>query len=176
VKYKPDLHHRRSIRLRDYDYANEGAYFVTICCKDRANYFGEIVNEKMILNEYGNIASDEWGKLQERYLETKFDVFQIMPDHIHGIIEINVGAVAQPIGRIVGAYKSLVFARCLEISNENKCVLGKLWQRNYWEHIIRNETEYANITEYIRDNPVLWGKKRLGEILPFALTRKRNPI
>ncbi|MCL1956985.1 MAG: hypothetical protein FWF63_06650, partial [Fibromonadales bacterium] len=76
----------------------------------------------------------------------------------------------------VGAYKSLVFARCLEISNENKCVLGKLWQRNYWEHVIRNETEYTKIAEYIHDNPVLWGKKRLGEILPLALTRKRNPI
>jgi len=152
--------------LRDYDYANAGAYFVTICCKDRVNYFGEIVNEKMILNEYGYIAYDEWGKLQERYLENKFDVFQIMPDHIHGIINIRVTDTNTTIGRIVGAYKSLVFARCLEISNENKCVLGKLWQRNYWEHIIRNETEYTKIAEYICDNPVLWGKKRLGEILP----------
>jgi len=162
--------------LRDYDYANEGAYFVTICCKDRVNYFGEIVNEKMILNEYGNIAHNEWGKLQERYLENKFDVFQIMPDHIHGIINIRATDTNTTIGRIVGAYKSLVFARCLEISNENKCVLGKLWQRNYWEHVIRNETEYTKIAEYIHDNPVLWGKKRLGEILPLALTRKRNPI
>jgi len=159
--------------LRDYDYANEGAYFVTICCKDRVNYFGEIVNEKMILNDYGNIAHNEWEKLQERYLENKFDVFQIMPDHIHGIIEINVGAtlaVAQrtKIGRIIGAYKSLVFTKCLEISNENKCILGKLWQRNYWEHIIRNETEYTKIAEYIRDNPILQGKKCLNEILPHS--------
>jgi REP element-mobilizing transposase RayT len=70
------------------------------------------------------------------------------------------------IGRIIGAYKSLVFTKCLEISNQKKYILGKLWQRNYWEHIIRNETEYARIVEYIRNNPILWGKKHLNEILP----------
>jgi len=150
--------------LRGYDYAKAGAYFVTICCQERTNYFGDIENEKMILNDYGNVASEEWEKLQERYLENKFEIFQIMPDHIHGIIEIR--RPDPVIGRIIGAYKSLVFTRCLEISNQNKCSLGKLWQRNYWEHIIRNADEYAKIAEYIRNNPISWGKKCLEEILP----------
>ncbi|MDR2595037.1 MAG: hypothetical protein LBC87_09745 [Fibromonadaceae bacterium] len=63
MKYNSDLHHRHSIRLQNYDYANTGAYFVTMCCQNRVNYFGEIENEKMILNEYGDIAHNEWKKL-----------------------------------------------------------------------------------------------------------------
>ncbi|MDR2554129.1 MAG: hypothetical protein LBC64_01765 [Fibromonadaceae bacterium] len=189
MKYNPERHDRHSIRLRSHNYAGIGAYFVTVCCQNRMHYFGEIENEKMIFNDYGNIAYNEWKKLSERYLETKFDIFQIMPDHIHGIIEINVGAtlavaqfhndaqthdgttanantnangatarVAPTIGRIIGAYKSLVFTKCLEISNQNKCGLGKLWQRNYYERIIRDKAEYARIAKYIRNNPILWGK------------------
>ena len=95
MKYNPDLHNRRSVRLRGHDYANMGAYFVTICCQDRINYFGEIVNNEMAFNEYGDLAYKEWKKLSERYPEISFDIFQIMPNHIHGIIQIqnpNVGA------------------------------------------------------------------------------------
>jgi len=164
VKYNPDLHHRRSIRLRGYDYASVGAYFVTIGCHNRINFFGEIENEKMIFNEYGDVARNEWEKLQERYSENKFDIFQIMPNHIHGIIETHRHNLA--IGRIVGAYKSLVFTKCLEIAYLKKCHFDKLWQRNYWEYIIRNEAEYTRIAKYIRNNPILWGKKHLKGILP----------
>jgi len=250
MKYNPDLHNRHSIRMRKYDYTHAGAYFITICCQNRINYFGEIFNKEMVLNEYGNIAHKEWKKLSERYPGIKFDIFQIMPNHIHGIIKIhdtNVGAtftvapnadtvapnpndtptpnagmtipnantsipnadivapntamaasnadmvatnadmipqnvdmvaptafgygatvkvaptvgtvgciVGVTVGRIVGAYKSLVLKKCLEISNMKNCILGKLWQRNYYEHIIRDETEYAKIVEYIRKNPILY--------------------
>ena len=216
MKYNTDLHNRRSVRLRSHDYARAGAYFVTICCQDRINYFGEIVNDEIAFNEYGDVAYKEWKKLSERYPGIAFDIFQIMPNHIHGVIEIHntnvVGAtftvapnpntvapnpntvapdtpdaVAAPgvtvapgatvkvaptdvvtavtVGRIVGAYKSLVFKKCLKISNLKNCILGRLWQRNYYEHIIRNEIEYARISEYIQNNPILWKKRHLNTIL-----------
>jgi REP element-mobilizing transposase RayT len=195
MKYNPDLHHRHSIRLRDYDYANSGAYFVTACLNQRipewqrnadkiadANFefpiFGIIENDEIVLNEYGITAYDEWAKLSERYPGIIFDVFQAMPDHIHGIIEMRNNDAAQKtaVGRIVGAYKSLVFKKCLDISKQKNCVLGKLWQRNYYEHIIRNEAEHSKITEYIHNNPVLWGKKHLHEILPFIVPNNTHNL
>jgi putative transposase len=92
MTYKPDRQdHRRSIRLKDYDYSQAGMYFITICCKNREHRFGSVVNDKMILNEYGRIAYDEWIKLSERFPNFGLDVFQIMPNHIHGIIVLNQG-------------------------------------------------------------------------------------
>jgi putative transposase len=225
-KYNPQQHHRRSIRLQGYDYAQEGLYFITICCQNRAHRFGEIVNGVMALNEYGLIAYDEWAKLSDRFQNIELDVFQIMPNHMHGIICIgnsvgasivdgqnanaenniragvgdwaeaspartddykNAGNVcdrdnlnddnwagdnlnddnwagASPaptrytIGNIVGAYKSLVANACLNVYKSKNETMGKLWQRNYWEHIIRNEPSYARISEYILNNPKNWNK------------------
>lgn len=92
-KYNPHIHHRRSIRLKGYDYAQAGLYFVTICCDNRICRFGNIDNGEMILNEFGTIAYNEWQKLSERFNNFELDVFQIMPNHIHGIIVLNnVGA------------------------------------------------------------------------------------
>ena len=133
----------------------------------------------MVLNDFGEIACNEWRKLSERYSHVLLDVFQIMPNHIHGIIALNsVGAtlaVAQnndantqndqragaspartAIDNIVGAYKSLVANRCLKIHKAGNEYMGKLWQRNYWEHIIRNEQSYQNIANYIINNPANW--------------------
>src|SRR6266498_3944384 len=89
VQYNPQIHHRRSIRLEVYDYSQAGAYFITICCQDRKLQFGQIGNGEMILNEFGNIAFDEWAKLPDRFQNFELDVFQIMPNHIHGIIVLN---------------------------------------------------------------------------------------
>lgn len=95
--YNPQIHHRRSIRLKGYDYSQEGLYFITICCKDRKYRFGKIENDKMILNEYGTIAYDEWIKLTERFSNFELDVFQIMPNHMHAIIALkNVGTGFTP--------------------------------------------------------------------------------
>ncbi|MDR1022146.1 MAG: hypothetical protein LBL94_02575 [Prevotellaceae bacterium] len=94
MSYNPNIHHRRSIRLKGYDYSQAGLYFVTICCQDRICRFGKIENGDMILNDLGKIAYDEWIKLQERYPRVLLDVFQIMPNHVHGIIGLDdiVGA------------------------------------------------------------------------------------
>jgi len=148
----------------------------------------------MQLNEYGQIAYNEWLKLSERFSNVELDVFQIMPNHIHGIIILNdVGAGFTPalnengqptgkkegqpqgiaptgtIGNIVGAYKSLVANRCLAIHKQkwmdvnpewagvnHAPTMGKIWQRNYYEHIIRNEQSYQTISEYIINNPTKW--------------------
>ncbi len=189
MKYDPQKHHRRSIRLKGYDYSRAGLYFITICCQDRICRFGEIVGanhrdgHKMILNEYGQIAYCEWIKLSERFPNVELDVFQIMPNHIHGIIALNeipVGAgfppaqnenvppaqndmdiratarVAPTVSDIVGAYKSLVANECLIIFKTKNEIMGKLWQRNYHEHIIRDEQSYLKISDYIVNNPANW--------------------
>ena len=201
MPYNPTTHHRRSIRLKGYDYSQAGMYFVTICCQDKICRFGKIENEAMVLNDFGKIAYDEWVKLQERYPNVLLDIFQIMPNHIHGIIVLNdvgatlavalnddavaqnKGAGASPaptnvlndvandngagaspaptVGNIVGGYKSLVVNRCLEICKSQNDYMGKLWQRNYWEHIIRNEHSYQHIADYIFNNPINWDNDTL---------------
>ena len=181
TRYNPDIHHRRSIRLKGHDYSSSGAYFITICTQDRKCLFGEIDSDIIRwLSEYGEIAGEEWKCLGNRFHATIYDMFQIMPNHIHAIICINnVGATlavaqiavdaknraeaspAPTIGDIIGAYKSLVQKRCLDLCKSKNTTLGKLWQRNYFEHIIRSDDEYTRIAEYISNNPKTWEADKL---------------
>ena len=164
-------HHRRSIRLTGYDYAQAGLYFVTICTQDRVHRFGRVVDGVMRLNEMGEIIAREWYAIPDRYPNAIMDEFVVMPNHIHGIIQIVAdGAPARgartaiaPVGAIVGAYKSLCVHHCLEWANMQTPVirLGTLWQRNYWEHIVRNEPELNRIRAYIRNNPLKWDADKL---------------
>ena len=155
-QYNISIHHRRSIRLKGYDYAQAGAYFITICCQDRICRFGNVSNHEMKMNAFGQIAFEEWRKLPDRFPNVELDVFQIMPNHIHGILLLTVGAgftpaqnaknengataiengatarVAPTVGDIIGAYKSLVSNGCLEIFKSKNEMMGKLWQRNYY--------------------------------------------
>lgn len=186
MNYNPKIHNRKSIRLKGYNYACSGLYFITVCCEHKKNRFGEIENDEMVLNDFGKMAYDEWLKLTERFTHIELDVFQIMPNHIHGIIgikhvigsefqseqfEIEKLVLAQPqglplqppqestnktINDIVGAYKSLVANKCLAMAKLKNETLGKLWQRNYYEHIIRDEKGYQNISNYIINNPLNW--------------------
>jgi putative transposase len=89
MSYNPEFHHRRSIRLKGYDYSQEGAYFITLCVRDRGNLFGKIVNGKMVLSEAGKIAYDEWFKTPELRKNIELDAFIVMPNHLHGIIIIK---------------------------------------------------------------------------------------
>ena len=201
MKYNPKKHHRRSIRLKGYDYSQAGAYFITICCKDMKCLFGKIENGEMIMNEFGQIAFDEWIKLSERFANFELDVFQIMPNHMHGIlvltdteiitgipeIENNTPDIGSDsfdsenensykindhqemiyptsitMGDMMGAYKSIVANECLKIWKSRWTgagpapILGKIWHRNLYEHIIRNEHSYQNISNYIITNPQNW--------------------
>jgi putative transposase len=187
MAFNLNSHKRKSIRLKGYDYSKQGLYYITICCHGIQCYFGKIVNNEMILNEYGKIANDEWIKLSERFQNFELNIFQIMPNHMHGIIVLsNVGAplagapddanatslkgaavnpaptVTMPkVGDIVGAYKSLVANGCLEIFKTKNEIMGKLWQRNYYEHIIRNDKSYQRIYDYILNNPANWKQDKL---------------
>lgn len=198
-KFNPHIHHRRSIRLKGFDYSQAGLYFITICCQDRLCHFGHVENDAMILNEYGQIAFDEWMKLPERFPNFELDVFQIMPNHIHAIISLTnpaaaaavratlavvrngntvahdtIGAGVNPaptgtgtgtgVSDIIRAYKSLVSNGCLKIFKSKNEMMGKLWQRNYYEHIIRNEQSYQRIAEYIMNNPIKWREDKFYNI------------
>ncbi len=172
MKYNPEIHHRKSIRLKGYDYSKEGLYFITICTQNRENLFGEIINGVMILNNAGLIVKKELLKTNEIRKNVKIDKWVIMPNHIHFIIEILEGfpsgkpvqkivgvlPLANPnklkpntIGSIVNQIKSKVTK---EIRKETE--IFSIWQRNYYENIIRNDEIHQKIIEYIGNNPLKW--------------------
>jgi putative transposase len=200
--YNPNIHHRKSIRLRGYDYSKAGLYFITICTTDRKCLFGKIVpvgvqnieppqskndseiivgvqnfeplNQKMILNDSGRIANTCWLQIPEHFPNVFLHEHIVMPNHIHGIIELRKAPIGvqnfeplqenfQPrmneyqkiiphsIGSIVRGFKIGVtkwFHNNTDIEN--------IWQRNYYEHIIRNEHSYEQIADYIIENPNNW--------------------
>jgi putative transposase len=128
MTYNPKIHHRRSIRLKSYNYANEGLYFITICCKNKEKFFGEIHNGEMILNPIGKIAFDEWKQTQSIRTNCLIHEFIIMPDHIHGIIEITenqgekdmIGKFQSPkqtIGSFIRGYKIATIKRIKDLLN-----------------------------------------------------------
>lgn len=173
MKYNPQKHNRQSYRLKGYDYGSEGLYFITICTPDRVSLFGQIVDDKMILNKNGDVAYDCWLKIPEHFPHAKLHEFIIMPNHIHGIIEIteNVGAAevnnispqrdqqysadfkspSKTIGSIVRGFKIGVTKWM-----RNNTTIHDVWQSNYYDHIIRNEESLYRIDEYIRKNPENW--------------------
>lgn len=192
MKFDPNIHRRRSIRLKGYDYSQAGAYFVTIVTWQRECLFGDVVEGVFNQNNFGLIANFEWKKLSKRFSGLYLDHFVIMPNHMHGIIMIEmedlklvthksatqkiinktsnhpfsspkslVDAKQQTLGSIVGAYKSTV-ARY--INGLRKTPGAMVWQRNYYERIIRNEKEFNNIQGYIEDNPARWEEDELFSI------------
>ena len=163
----PDKHHRRSIRLGGYDYAQPGAYFVTVCTHDHACLFGHVVNSEMHLNEAGEIAQRCWEDIPRHFPFAELDAFVTMPNHIHGIIVVpgrgtacrapTIEQFAKPsvgsIPTIVRSYKSSV-TRYVNLARRAPGVPG--WQRNYYEHVVRNEAELMTNREYIMANPLRW--------------------
>jgi REP element-mobilizing transposase RayT len=164
---------RRSIRLQGYDYSQAGSYFVTICTQGRECLFGDIVDGEMRLNDTGRIVADEWIKTAEIRDEIELDEWVVMPNHFHGILVLiaNVGAIHESplhmtvsqrrnmaVPKIIGRFKMLSSKRINELRQSPG---AKLWQRNYWEHIVRNETELNRIREYIHNNPAQWEMDKL---------------
>ena len=166
MKFDRQKHHRRSIRLKEYDYSQAGAYYVTINLQNRECLFGEIVDSEMILNEAGIMIIEQWKALLERFPNIELDIYQIMPNHFHGIIVI-VGAtlvVAQEsnptLGNIIGAFKSITTHKYIKgVDNKNWAQFYKrLWQRNYYEHVVRDEKDLNRIRDYIQSNPANWNE------------------
>ena len=211
--YNPKIHHRKSIRLKEYDYANANWYYVTICTQGKEHLFGKVINNKVVLNSFGKIVQEEWLRTKEIRKNVDLDYHVIMPNHIHGIIIIeynanelqiiggrdtmhrnnfnvgatrrvaqnntpnnNIGAITQLIensrdtmhrvptertfgspipnslSTIIGAFKASVTRRINKISWSHQSI----WQRNYFEHIIRNDEDLYRIRKYIRQNPLKW--------------------
>ena len=221
MPYNPNLHHRRSIRLKGYDYTKEGLYFITLCTQNRKHLFGNIEKGEMILNEYGKIIENEWLVTTQIRKNIAIHEFVIMPNHFHAIIEILFPAVSieqpqsqtkfaspsQTIGAIIRGFKGAGTKRIKELSSslistgellfapsdkncellfaptDKNCELpiasiqdkgelqfapttttttttisltDKIWQRNYYEHIIRDQQSYQRISDYIINNPAKW--------------------
>jgi len=207
VTHHPGTRHRRTLRLKDYDYAQAGAYFVTICTQERLCLFGHIDEGQMRLSAAGQMIQRVWDEIPMFYPGTETDAFVVMPNHVHGIIVLTgaipqdfpvraapcgsppvIGVGAAPCGRpidgqargpdgqargpaptgalslpdVVHRFKTLTTKRYAD--GVKQCgwpaFPGRLWQRNYYEHIIRDERALARIREYIANNPRQWARDR----------------
>ncbi len=169
MTYDPARHHRRSIRLKGYDYSQPGAYFVTICTHQRRCLFGDVVDGEMRLNEAGGMVEWTWYDLPNHIDNIELDAFVVMPNHVHGIIIIrepvvgagSVGAGSEPapttkrhgLPEIVRQFKTFSARR---INRWRGTPGTPVWQRNYYEHIIRDEQSLNRIRQYILENPIRW--------------------
>jgi REP element-mobilizing transposase RayT len=204
MAYDPHKHHRRSIRLKGYDYSRNGLYFVTICLKNGLCLLGDVVDGEMKLNQAGEMVEKAWLDLPNRFPQVELDAFRVMPNHFHSILgilnvdhvsaegattrvaptivsdevgaglvpalipktnaddQVGAGLVPAPIrktlGDIIGAFKSITTNEYIVGVHELvwEPFPGKLWQRNFYEHIIRNERTLNAIRDYIINNPVNW--------------------
>ncbi|MBQ1266901.1 MAG: transposase [Proteobacteria bacterium] len=162
--YNPEIHHRRSIRLKGYDYTTPGFYFVTICAKNGSHIFGKIIDKKMVLSEYGKILDQCWNELPEHYDNVGLREYCIMPNHFHCMIELlNCDLqLRTPLYEIIRALKSFSARKMndLRFVCDNRKSRSPVWHRSYYEHIIRHSDEYACIANYIRKNPERWKQHR----------------
>lgn len=186
MTFNPIIHRRKSIRLPGYDYSQPGAYFITICTHDRLPLFGKIVDGAMVLNTAGKIVEKCWCAIPGHFPQVTLDEFVVMPNHVHGIIIVgatNPVRTNDPVG--ANDYSPLQSNETSTQSNEiprplqhgTSGTIGSMvrgfkigvtrwfrantdihavWQRNYYEHIIRNEDAYLAIAEYIQTNPQRW--------------------
>ncbi len=193
MPYNPQIHHRRSIRLKGYDYTQPGAYFVTICTYERGCLFGNVVEGKMALNPFGRVAATYWARIPRHFPYIELGAWVVMPNHIHGIliitdvtndveeplppfavegVDVNslapskpplVGALSGSLGAVIGNYKSVTARR---INTMRHISDGLVWQRNYWEHIIRTPESHIKIEDYIANNPASWQEDQLHPAAP----------
>lgn len=178
--YDPKRHHRRSIRLPEYDYSQPGAYFVTLCAQDRACLFGEVVDGEMRLNDAGRIVREEWLRTAEIRPSVEMDAFVVMPNHVHGIIVIvsgdswgtlqraptlrrapTVERFGKPTSNSIPTIVRLIKSATTTRINAMRDTPGApLWQRNYYEHVIRDDDALHRIRDYIVNNPAQWALDR----------------
>jgi len=196
MTYDPERHHRRSLRLKGYDYTHAGAYFVTICTQNRECLFGEVVDGEMRLNDAGRMVEKWWAELNNKFPNIETDENIVMPNHFHGIVVIaadrpgltngNVGADLRVCPESTGANDEITGAHTgaplrgaplpeivqwFKTMTTNEYIRGvktldwppfrgRIWQSNYYEHIIRDEASLNRIREYIANNPMQWALDR----------------
>jgi REP-associated tyrosine transposase len=184
---------RRSTRLAAYDYRRPGAYFVTICTWRRGHLFGEVVDGRMRLSVAGKAVEEEWLRTGRLRAGLDLDSFVVMPNHLHGIIlfqgpanpeqdSVSQGTYVSrspgSLGSVVAGFKQAVTLRLRRREGVN---LHRVWQRNYYEHVIRNELELNKVRRYIDENPLRWARGRTA-VRPYLIahafpnTRRSNPV
>jgi len=209
TQYNQNIHHRRSIRLKGYDYSQAGLYFITICVQNRECLFGNVVNGKMEFNDAGEMVESEWLKLPERFKNIELHEYIVMPNHFHAILQIEgatlvvalnddgsfnnpdfqnncdtpnvlkknngrsikgqpqgIAPSVKTVGDMVGAFQSIVTVKYIHgVKKMNWQPFNrKLWQRNYYEHIIRDEKSYHTISNYIINNPSNWTTDKYSQL------------
>ena len=166
--FDPQLRHRKSIRLKGYDYASKGLYYVTLCTEQSECLFGRVEFPKVILTEAGLMIQKTWDEMPQFYPGVELDVRIVMPNHLHGIILLSSADSSSskraPLGELLRRFKSLTTKRYNVGANEGAWPesRGGVWQRNYYEHIIRDETALDEIRAYIEDNPRRWAARSIG--------------
>jgi REP element-mobilizing transposase RayT len=161
---------RRSIRLSHYDYGDAGAYFITLTAHNRACIFGDVADSAMVLNDTGRIVVSEWHRTPIIRSQVALDEYVVMPNHFHALVAIESShrgvshtpsdkfhSPSQTLGAIVRGFKSAT----TKVINQMRVNPGiPLWQRNYYEHVVRNDEELQRIREYIVNNPIQWALDR----------------
>lgn len=182
MESKSNLPQRRATRLRGYDYSQPGAYFVTICAQHRKCLFGTIIDGKMQLNEIGQIVVEYWNYIPQHFLSVELGESVIMPNHIHGIVACNPVGAGSPrppaeqqskhttvgersphltppaLGKIVAYFK---YQSTKHINQHRNTPGTRIWQRNYHDHIIRDDPDLQRIRQYVQDNPMKWALDQL---------------
>ncbi len=160
---------RKTIRLKDYDYSQSGAYFITLCSNGHECLFGNVIELKMETTDLGHAVVESWEWLSRQYPYVTLDEWVVMPNHLHGIIIIDgieaggsrtapTGVLGQKgLGSLIGAFKTVSTKRINLLRNTPALAV---WQRNYYEHIIRDDREMDEIREYIVNNPAKWAEDK----------------
>lgn len=179
MTYDPNKHDRRSIRLRNYDYSQIGSYFVTVCTQNGECRFGSVVDDAMQLNDAGRMVRATWESLPDRFPAVALDAYVVMPNHFHAIVRLTAGNHNNPVGaalvaahdenderpslgNVIGAFKSITTNEYIHgVRNRDWPAFDRrLWQRNYYERVIRNSRELDQIRRYIEYNPTNWAIDR----------------
>jgi putative transposase len=183
MRFNPDIYHRHTIRLKGHDYSQHGYYFVTICTQGKWCLFGKIEEKQMVFNDSGKMISRWWNELKNKFTNVEIDDYVIMPNHCHGIINIVDSAGAdrctcpdnnmgehtgsplqeRPISEVIKWFKTMTTNEYIRNVKQNywQPFDGKLWQRNYYEQIIRDEASLQRVREYINMNPLQWQQDKL---------------
>ncbi len=187
MAFDPEEHHRRSIRRRGGDYSQAGLYFVTVCAAQGKCLFGEIVQDKMALSDAGQVVKEEWLRTPSVRAEIVLNEFVVMPNHFHGVVAIvksprsvlpddrakvwsqkEAGRIryapttknefrspSRTLGAVVRGFKAAVTSRLRAMWGMPQ---AEVWQRNYYEHVIRNHEDYCRVRDYIIQNPARWAE------------------
>ncbi|HMM42232.1 MAG TPA: hypothetical protein PKA95_10050 [Thermomicrobiales bacterium] len=190
MRFDPDRHRRGSMRASWWDYAGCGAYFVTICTHHRLTLFGDVVDGRVYLSPAGTMAAESWAAVPDRFSGIALDAYVVMPNHLHGIVVVRTGRHDEShreqsavvvsgtsdgsLGRVIQAFKSLTTVAYGRGVREHgwQPFDGRLWQRNYYDHIIRNADELGRVRAYIARNPARWAHDAENP----AIIRTNNPM